>query len=193
MEDSRLDTRLPKRSKGLFATGVALVSLGALILVFLIVLLSLDPTLATVIVIVSSAFLIWLGVFYIEHSKSGYIAQLGKGVKFSGQKLVGIVSVDELVGVGWGTGSTKRDLRFFSSGILSPAPQLVQVESGLRPFGGKSYAIPYADISKIRVYKALGFIPRIEIRTRFGSRNRFTIRGRRTGLREAHRVRLVSS
>lgn len=93
-----------------------------------------------------------------------------EAVDFSTEKLLGIVSVIELRG----GEVAERDLRFYSSGILSPEP------------------IPYADISRIRVYKALGFLPRIEICTNFGTKNRFnlSLMGRVGGLRDRHKVLL---
>jgi len=98
------------------------------------------------------------------------LSMLEEEVDFSKEKLLGIVSVTELRG----EEVVERNLRFYSSGILSPDP------------------IPYADISTIRVYKALGFIPRIEICTNFGSKKRFTLSlmGRVGGLRDRHRALL---
>jgi len=93
-----------------------------------------------------------------------------EALDFSTEKLLGIVSVTELRG----GEVAERDLRFYSSGILSPEP------------------IPYADISRIKVYKALGFMPRIEICTTSGSKERFTLSliGRVGGLRDRHKVLL---
>jgi len=161
MGNMHFNPKSPKRSKGYYWTGVTLIALGSLILVFLVVILILNPITVTdtadalwlLWIVVPAALLILLGMFCIQHSKLGYIAQLGEGVDFSQEKLLGIVSVLEM----GGEHVAKRDLRFYSSGILSPDP------------------IPYGDISRIRVYKALGFIPRIEIRTRFGSKHRFNL------------------
>ncbi len=125
-----------------------------------------------------AAFFIWLGMYCIEGSKSVYIAQLGQEVDFSNEKLFGTVSVRERE---WG-GTTKhvfRKLYFYSTGIWSPNPGKALFSNGeervYRDSEEESYTIPYAAISKIRVYKAFGFIPLIEICTHLGSKNRFTL------------------
>lgn len=109
-----------------------------------------------------------------------------EALDFSTEKLLGIVSVIE----SRGGEVAERDLRFYSSGILSPEP--ISDILSPEPISFYPESIPYADISRIRVYKALGFIPRIEICTTSGSKERFTLSliGLVGGRRDRHKVLL---
>lgn len=190
MDNSHSSTRLPKRSKGYFWIGVGCICLGAPSAVFVIVMIIQYPT--TVVerclppmsfwlflylsgfIIFPAVFLVWLGMHFIKHTKFRYLAQLGEGIDFPREKLVGVVPVIE-EHIGWR--GVHRDLRFYSSGIWSPDP----------PEPGRNYTIPYADISKIRVYKAFGFKPRLEICTNFNSKHRFDLQPPKIGMKVTHR------
>lgn len=194
MENHHFKRKLPKPSKGYFWTGVGCIVLSALLLLFIIVILILDPTITMGLFALGFGIigvgLIWLGMFSIDVSKSGYITYLGEGVDLSKEKLFGIVRVSEMRSVGFSTGWVDRDLRFYSTGIWSPDPKRVRVRTGTggeineeyRSFEAKSYTIPYADITKIRVGKRYGLIPCIQICIDLGSKHTFHLEGRRADL-----------